>query len=266
MGFDTMERATYEEILASKFMPSNVVATRPRSPTKQTQSGWHRGRQRDLRHNCWLVRTSDPEKKRGDDNMIKFDGFVDFPRRSLAHDDFNSDRLSKKLLILLCLTLGPRDHGDLEGAYIAQISGKFDSVLRYRNAIDIGSFSEIAENFAEDLCELLSSHGAIGLLPIDNRLEVLASEERAGRWALPLLRTQEVDWIELAATLGTTRGAISRSTDFRFALIESFPDMNPRALAAIKRHLKKEAGEFSQIEHGLDDEARAAQEEEPGNE
>ncbi|WP_296014103.1 hypothetical protein [uncultured Agrobacterium sp.] len=239
-----MNRATYDALLASKFIPSSVIATRPITPTRQSQPGWNRGKERDLQHNCWLVRTSDPEKKRGDVKMVSFDSFIDFPRRSLADDDFIADRLTKKLLVLSCLTLGPRDHGDLGGAYVAQIATRFDWLVRYRQGQAIAGFSEISEDFAEDLCSVLSSGGALATIPIYGRLEQLASEERAGRWALPLAPTGEIDWLELSATLGTTLGSISRNGEFRLALIEAFPGMNERASAALTSRMEAQPPEI----------------------
>lgn len=220
-----MNRAAYDTLLNSKFVPSSIVATRPTSPTRRSEAGWARGKERDLKHNCWLVQTSDPEKKRDAARRISFDSFVDFPRRSLADDGLLGDNLTKKLLVLSCLTLGPRDHGDLGGEYIAQIASRFDWLVRYRLTLSIARFSDIDAEFAEGFCSVVSSSGVLATIPVFDRLEQLVSETQTGTWTIPLGKRGQLDWDELSATLGTTNHSLAHNGEFRNALVNAFPGL-----------------------------------------
>lgn len=231
-----IHRAGYEAALKAKFIPSTVVATRPTTPHKKTKMGWSRGKRRNLRHNCWLIATADPAKKRKEvEHLVSFDSFIDFPRRALSDNVFNGDRLTKKILVLSCLTIGPRERGSLDATYVAQLARKFDWILRYRLAEGYSSFADIPAYFASDLSMRLQSGGVLSLVPVEVRLESLALHERA----VPLCGVT-VDWDKLSATLGVTTASIARSRDFRLALIESAPGLEEAAVAAIRRTLEAE--------------------------
>jgi hypothetical protein len=219
----------YNSILAARFIPAVIVATRPDTPgRKDSRTGWFEGKDRDLRHNCWKVRIADVSKRRkGAIQIVSFDTPVDFPRINLADEICTSDRLTKKLLILSCATTGPRDFGDID--YIEQVSMKFDWVLRYRRAVGLSGFSELTRNFAWQFASRGSRGGVLYLLPIADRLDYLVAEHARGAWTLPL-RGADIDWAELAADLGVTLAAATRSTSLRNALLKVFPEI-ARALA-----------------------------------
>ncbi|RVJ59499.1 hypothetical protein CN166_12465 [Sinorhizobium medicae] len=231
-----MDRAAYEAVLAQRFIPASIVATRPSTPTRRLRLGWQRGERRDLRHNCWLIQTSDSAKKRGDEHIVSFDSRIDFPMRSLSDAEFTSDRLSKKLLVLSCLTIGPRDHGDLSGRYVSQIASKFDWLLRHRQAEGIHSFGCLPPGFAKKLASRLSlGGGALSLIPIEERIQQLAEEARERRWVLPLKEKGEIDWLKLADALGTSVQSLTGSIDVKTALVDLFPELSERALSRLAR-------------------------------
>lgn len=226
----------FDDLLANKFIPASIIATRQTSPKRRSSQGWQRGAARDLRHNCWLFQTSDPSKRRGDEYIASFDTFVDYPSRSLSDPEFSSDRFSKKLLVLSCLTIGPRDHGNLSGAYVSQIALKFDWILRFRQSLGIPNFASLPPHFAKNLTKTLALGGALSLIPTEDRLHQLAEERLKGKWTLPLRDNGELDWTKLAAVLGTTILSLSKSSFVRLAMIDIFPDMGEPALMALARH------------------------------
>jgi hypothetical protein len=209
-----MNRAEYESRLANKFIPAAIVATRPSTPPagRRTNNGWSRGKNRDLKHNCWLIATADGTKKRKDvEHLVCFDSAIDFPALSLSDDAFNVDRLTKKTLTLSCLTTGPRENGALDATYTAQIGRKFDWVLRNRVAEGYSSFAEIPRFFASDLSRRLKCGGVLALVPIEERLEQMF--EQYG--------TEQVGtYTDLAKLLGVTANSLARSSDFKLALME----------------------------------------------
>jgi|GEM_PF-2006334 len=211
-----IDRATYETRLAARFIPAAIIATRP-STGHRAKDGWSRGKDRNLAHNCWLIATSDPLKKRLNvHHVISFDAAVDFPGILLSDNSLNGDRLTKKILILECLTLGPTGNGSLDATSVSHVSHKFDWLLRHRLAEGYASFSAISVFFASDFSKLLRIGGVLALVPIEERLTSLL--ERADTHE-PLV----VDgW--LARQLGVTTAALANSSEFRQAVFEAAHD------------------------------------------
>ncbi|MBY5751411.1 site-specific integrase [Rhizobium leguminosarum] len=214
-----IDRSRYEARLTARTVPSAVIATRPYTPAgKRPKGGWSRGKHRSLLHNCWLIATSDPSKKRKDvEHIVSFDAAVDFPCRFLSDESLLGDRLTKKILVLSCITVGPRENGILDATFTAQIARKFDWVLRYRLAEGYESFAEIPEFFASDLSKRLSTGGTLALVPISDRLDSLLAEQGgAADGSLVVDRG-------FASNLGVTTAALSRSAEFQLALIDAAP-------------------------------------------
>jgi len=213
-----IDRAKYQARLAAKFIPAAIVATRPSTPSagKRTTGGWSRGKNRDLKHNCWIIATADPSKKRKEvEHLVSFDAAVDFPCILLSHESLNSDRLTKKLLVLTCLEIGARGNGGLDATYVAQMSRKYDWVLRYRIAEGYESFAAIPEHFASDLSKRLKNGGTLALVPIEERLDAVL-EARATTEPLVIDRA-------FASQLGVTTAALTRSSEFKLALLDAVP-------------------------------------------
>lgn len=224
-----IDRTGYEARLTVGALPTAIVATRPSTPAgKRPTSGWSRGNSRSLIHNCWLIATADPLKKRKDvEHIVSFDTAVDFPNRHLSDESLRGDRLTKKIVILSCLTVGPRKNGRLDATFIAQIARKFDWILRYRLSEGYASFSEIPDFFASDLSKRLAAGGTLALVPIAERLDKILAD-RSGPADEPLVVDRQ-----FASCLGVTSAALSRSADFRLALIDAAPyatfDATPEA-------------------------------------
>lgn len=214
-----IDRARYEARLAVGAIPTAVIATRPSTPIgNRPKEGWSRGKYRNLVHNCWLIATADPSKKRGDVlHVVSFDTAVGFPSRFLSDESLTGDRLTKKILVLSCITVGPRENGGLDATFTAQIARRFDWVLRYRIAEGYESFSEVPDFFASDLSKRLSRGGTLALVPIAERLDKVVAE-RDGAGKAPLI----VDFA-FASRLGVTTAALSRSKEFQLALIDAAP-------------------------------------------
>ncbi|MDW9413948.1 tyrosine-type recombinase/integrase [Sinorhizobium meliloti] len=248
-----IDRARYEKRLAAKSIPTTIVATRPSTPPgMRPTGGWSRGKNRDLRHNCWLVATADPARKRNDvEHLVSFDTAVDFPGRLLSDDSFNSDRLTKKVLVLSCLTIGPRENGALDATYIAQMSRRFDWLLRYRLAEGYESFAHIPTFFASDISKRLKAGGVLALVPIEDRLEKLfttsAERDNSAPVAAPGIDRA------LAAKLGVTAASLARSSEFQLALIDANPRLSIEEVSALKSALEGEAGEEEDVGQPDDD-------------
>lgn len=211
---------TYKACLTARSIPAAVIATRPSSPFgKRPTSGWSRGEKRSLLHNCWLIATADPLKKRKEvEHLVSFDTAVNAPRVHLSHPSLNGDRLTKKILTLTSLSIGPRGNGGLDATFVAQMGRRFDWVLRYRLAEGCGSFSDIAEDFASDLSKRLTLGGTLALVPIEERLDAML---KARTDAGPI----KIDY-SFASELGVTAAALSRSPSFRAALIDADPSLS----------------------------------------
>ncbi|EJT05017.1 tyrosine-type recombinase/integrase [Rhizobium sp. CCGE 510] len=209
--------STYKARLSARSIPAAVVATRPSTPIgKRPKTGWSRGKNRDLTHNCWLIATADPSKKRKDvEHLVSFDAAVDFPGIFLSHRSLNADRLTKKILVLTSLSIGVRGNGGLDATYVAQMSRRFDWVLRYRIAEGYGSFAEIPEDFASDFSKRLTKGGTLALVPIEERLD-LALEARTSSEPLAINR-------RFASQLGVTIAALARSPSFQLVLLDADP-------------------------------------------
>ncbi|TAX51860.1 hypothetical protein ELH99_17610 [Rhizobium leguminosarum] len=210
-------------ILSGMFIPASITGTAPTTP-RQRKSGvtWNEGADRDLRHNCWRIVTADPQKKRLNVYFtVSFDSAVGFPNVKLSDANFDSDRLTKKLLILKGLTIGTSERGREDAHTLLSISHRFDWVLRYREAEGVERFAAIPDHFCTDLAETLSRGGLLALVPIERRL-LLLSENRFFDVRKRIFKNGKVSWTILANTLGVTRNSIERSEEFRVALVEIF--------------------------------------------
>ncbi len=186
--------------------------------------------------------TADPTKKRKDvEHVVSFDAPVDFPGRFLSDDSLNADRLTKKVLVLACLTIGPRGNGALDATYVAQISRRFDWVLRHRLAEGYESFGTIPPFFASDLSKRLKTGGVLALVPIEDRLETLFATS-AARGSSDSLNAVRID-DALAARLGVTTASLTHSSDFRLALLDVDPSLSIQEPSAQKDALQDEAEE-----------------------
>ncbi len=212
-----MKLSTYKARLGARSIPAAVVATRPSTPIgKRLTTGWSRGKNRDLTHNCWIIATADPTKKRKEvEHLVSFDAAVDFPNVLLSHNSLNADRLTKKVLVLTSLSIGARGNGGLDATYVAQMARKFDWVLRYRIAEGYRSFADIPEDFASDFSKRLTKGGTLALVPIEERLD-LVLDARTSSEALVINHS-------FATQLGVTVAAIARSPSFQLALLDADP-------------------------------------------
>ncbi|MDX0134880.1 tyrosine-type recombinase/integrase [Sinorhizobium meliloti] len=215
-----LDRACYEAALAARFVPTSIIATRSSTPTgnRRPRGEWSRGDDRNLKHNCWLIASADPNKKRKDvEHIVSFDAAIDFPGRRLSDEDMNGDRLTKKILVLSCLTTGPRGNGALDATFVAQMSRRFDWLVRYRRAEGYNSFSALPRHYASDLSMLLRAGGVLSLVPIEERLDALVAQRASEEEVLVVSR-------ELASKLGVTAASITRSSAFLMALIDADPN------------------------------------------
>ncbi|MDX0890431.1 tyrosine-type recombinase/integrase [Sinorhizobium medicae] len=213
-----IDRVNYEARLAARSIPAAVIATRPSTPStgRRTTGGWSRGRNRDLTHNCWLIATADPSKKRKDvTHLVSFDAAIDFPCVLLSHESLNADRLTKKIIVLTSLEIGVRGNGGLDATHVAQMSRKYDWVLRHRVAEGYKSFAETPEHFASDLSMRLKKGGVLALVPIEERLDAVL-EARTGTDPLVINRA-------FALELGVTTAALANSSEFKLALLDAEP-------------------------------------------
>lgn len=212
-----MKLSTYKARLGARSIPAAVIATRPSTHVgKRPKTGWSRGKNRDLTHNCWLIATADPTKKRKEvEHLVSFDAPVDFPGVLLSDTALSGDRLTKKILVLTSLSIGIRGNGGLDATHVAQMARKFDWVLRYRLAEGFEAFADIPEDFASDFSKRLTNGGNLALVPIEERLEQ-ALETRSG--SDPLVINQS-----FAALLGVPVAALARSPSFKLALVDADP-------------------------------------------
>ena len=123
----TRDRGTgTHPLLGNYALPAMLVGTKP-----SREDGWCRDDSRNLAHDCWLVRSSDPKKRKGDEHIVRFDAVVDPEAMRLNDPSLQNDYLTKKVCALEWMARGSK-RGALSGESIRKLSTTYDWYLRWR--------------------------------------------------------------------------------------------------------------------------------------
>lgn len=225
-----LSRASYRSILSSIYPPSSVVGTSP--SVSHGKQSWHTGAHRNLVHNYWNIRTANADHVISADEWISFETVVDFNNRRLHEAAFLHDNLTKKLL---CIEIVNNRAVDREvGANLAfKILNHFDWCLRWRNGISVRCFSDLTAEDWQDYEARCNSTDLLELIPVIERLDRLANDPD---YNLPFVehgRRKFLGWERLAAEIGVTEVALSKSKTFREAALARLPIFLDRSGIAV---------------------------------
>ncbi|OJH54170.1 hypothetical protein ATN81_14970 [Agrobacterium pusense] len=173
-------------------------------------------------HNYWNIRTANGDHVISADEWISFETVVDFNDRRLHEAAFLHDNLTKKLL---CIEIVNNRAVDREvGANLAfKVLNQFDWCLRWRNGISVRRFSDLTAEDWQNYEARCNTTDLLDLVPIIERLDTLANDPH---YSLPFVehgRRKFLGWERLAAEIGVTEVALSKSKTFRDAALARLP-------------------------------------------
>lgn len=226
----------HDEVLAGYFVPDVLLATKPSSDA----ATWGEGDSRSLVHDCWLVQTDAPEKRKDATKFaIPFDTVVDIAGGRLTAPERDHDRLTKKIACLTALTTGIRRRR-LSAQVVFKFAQYYDWHLRWRLSLGIGRNADVGpEHFEDYLCRLKGGD-ILDLVPIVDRIDRLQQEVAAGTYRLPVAEfagQAKIEWPLLAAKLGVSVLSVSRSPNLRAELIDRIHLLAPQDADALLRHI-----------------------------
>lgn len=208
----------YKRVLKDWPIPASIIATKERTDSQH----WRDGDKRRLEHHCWLIATADPELKRVNvEHQVSFDSAIAAPRIDLAHPDYRSANLGKKLLVLRSLTQGIGGKAELSSGLIAHFAQLWTWLLRFALSKGYKSFAEFTIDDFHESCEIMSTGEILDLVPYEELLfDLMLSGDMES-----LIEKDRIKWTNVAQWLGVTSASITRSSGFADALVGTFPEI-----------------------------------------
>jgi len=215
-----VNRNIYEKRLSSVLIPASIVET---TNTPGDDSSWCARSERNLLHDYYRIRTSDPKLKRSDSTVISFNAPLDFEEEHQDRSIFYSDKLTKKILCVELLKQGVTARS-ASSERVRKILNHFDWIVRWRNARSIPAFSMLTAEDYEQYFSDFSTTDILVAVPLIDRLDTLVDDPD---YKLPLHHRYadkfRLSWGELAHTLGVPRAALIQSQSFIDAFEKRLP-------------------------------------------
>ncbi|TWD51231.1 phage integrase family protein [Agrobacterium vitis] len=215
-----LTRAEYLVLLRRHILPRNVVATKPR--TDSPESEWCYGEERDGEHNCWLLEKGDEADVRRPRFVASFDNVVDVNGARLSDKNFLGDNLTKKIICIRSLTVGHKGKKVQPHGVIVFLT-HYDWFIRWRVSLGLKKNRSIKEYHFDDFESKLYHDDIVELVPWRDRLSKMVEAMSMGKLPFDLFELSSwklIAWEKIAAHMGVTGASISRSTAFRSEFVD----------------------------------------------
>ncbi len=163
-----MTRSDVDETMRAFSVPKSIVRTR----ATDDSAAWCEGDDRDLMHDRWEIRTTNPKEKRNGAHIIHFHSVVGPGGKKLSDDGLLVDALTKRCACLAILN-GATGRRRNTATAAFRFSYSFDWHVRFRLSLGLSTNAELREGHWETFLSRLASRDVLDLVPIDSLIEKL---------------------------------------------------------------------------------------------